>query len=253
MKSPTDGEFDVDYYLNETTLAESWANKIKHLKNIPVDPIESNKTDLNDLVQIYREFCKFSGEEEKKITNIDQETLNRLHGTYERTHESLSRKENNSILYKFHHSIHYHEDKQTTRKRLDVGWGTYEGPLTQNFPCNNFYEKQIVKNNIYLPWAELGKKPFVYWKNKEPSNKDRFMELCKPHQTFRAKFMIALQDIIPTPLPNQFTQWFEQYKDSWLYKNKLQKWDEIDETSAPLLAVANHKVNLSDKEFVKIL
>ena len=32
---------DIDYTINNTLLAEKWFRKIKHLQNIPIDPIES--------------------------------------------------------------------------------------------------------------------------------------------------------------------------------------------------------------------
>ena len=50
----------------------------------------------------------------------------------------------------------------------------------------------IEKNNIYLPWAELGKKPVRYYTDKEPSDQKRINQLCKPHKTLRAKFFISL-------------------------------------------------------------
>lgn len=246
-------EFDLDYDVYDSELAQIWMRKIKHLRKIPIDPIESNKENLEDIENITKNFCLLAGIKHSPIVEINQHILNQLHNIYETHHDRLSKLKDNSLLYLFHHAIHYHEDKKSTLKRLEVGWGTNEGPLTQEFPCNNYYADGIKKNHIYLPWAELGKKPFTYWMNKEPTDQSRFMELCKPHVTFRAKFMIALRDVKIMPFPNQFNQWFNQFKSQWLSLHGLDKWDEVDEISAPLLAIPQHKFDISGSSFVRIL
>jgi len=64
--------------------------------------------------------------------------------------QNLSKKENNSILYKFHHSIHYNEHGNITenKKNITIGWGTKEGPLTEIFSCNNYYDQSLIKKLI---------------------------------------------------------------------------------------------------------
>lgn len=234
----------LGYVLNDSEIAYKWFQKIKHLKHIPVDRVESEIMDLSDLDTIYRHFCEFANIEYKKIDSITQPTLNQLHQCYEKLHAKLSVKKNNQILYKFHHAIHSHEAKPTKRKHLHIGWGSNEGPLTTNFKCNIFYEDKLKKNHIYLPWSELGKTPLHYWRNQEPNNIIRFVELAKPHQTFRARFKVSLEDYDPNALPNEFIHWFAQYKESWLSTYELDDWTEIDEYSAPLLAIPTHNQNM---------
>lgn len=238
-------EIDLDYKLHDSLLAEKWAKKLKHLKRIPIDPIESNVTDVSDLEVIYTEFCKFSGLDPIEVDLVDQNKLNQLHKIYEEHHERLSRTKNNEILYKFHHCIHYHEEgNRNTTKSIPVGWGKFEGPLTTRYDCYKFYENTISKNNIYLPWAELGKTPQVYWRNKEPNNQGRFNELAVPHVTFRARFFIALYDYIPPPLDPKFVQWFDQFKQEWFAHHGVDKWNNIHEHSAPLLATTDYQSDL---------
>lgn len=252
FKNSNNQEVDCDYRLYDSIVADKWFKKIKHLKNIPHDHIESELLDYNNLKDIYQEFCKFAEITPIDFQNIDQKLLNHLHKIYEQSHENLSKKENKSILYKFHHSIHFHESKNNKEiNKINVGWGVKEGPLTEHFYCNQYYESQIIKNNVYLPWAELGKTPLAYWKNAEPNNQSRFNELAKPHITFRTKFFVATKNIEPTPLSNNFLDWFNDYKNVWFEHYKINRWDHIDEHSAPLLAIANHKADLTDCKFVR--
>ena len=245
--------FDVDYTLNDTVVADKWFNKIKHLRFVPIDKTESEQVDLSNIKQIYLDFCKFAELEPIELEQIDQDVLNQLHKIYETSHQHVSKKKNNDILYKFHHAVHYHETNDHVQTKINVGWGVKEGLLTENFLCNSHYEPTIKANNIYLSWAELGKRPMDYWKDKEPNSKTRFEELAKPHITLRAKFFIAQNDIMPKKLEDTFLKWFDPYKESWLNKYNLNKWDEIDEHSAPLLATTVQTMELDHCKFVKIV
>ena len=255
FKDSNNQEIDLDYQVYDSIIASKWLNKIKHLKNINIDKIESQQEDVSDLRVIYKEFCFLAGIQPKIFHSIDQPLLNDFHKLYEDFHEVLSKKPNNSVLYKFHHSIHHNEtiDKNEHTKYITVGWGTKEGPLTEKFICNNYYETKLKKNNIYLPWTELGKKPLIYWKDKELNDQKRINQLCKPHITLRAKFFIPLNDIFPDVLPTEFKEWFEKYEKSWLSHNSITRWNEIDEYCAPLLAIASHSEDMSNLSFVKIL
>lgn len=247
---------DVDYKVHDSTLADKWFKKIKHLKNVPIDPIESGLANVSDLKTIHRHFCDFAGVDYEPLTFLDQEVLNNLHHLYEKNHDRLAGVSNNSILYKFHHAVHYQENKLKKNDRnnfITVGWGIHEGPLTNNTFCGGFYETKIIKNFIYLPWAELGKTPLQYWRDKEPNDQERFNALAKPHFTFRAKFSIALQNIDPPALDPQFELWFKSFKKAWLDHHGISKWDELDEYSAPLLATTADTTDLQNTQVVSIL
>ncbi len=252
LSNQEDKDIDVEYELHDSLLAEKWIKKIKHLKRVAIDPVESQIVDVSNLESIYNEFCKFANLEPINIENFDQDKLNQLHKIYEDQHEVLSRMKDNEILYKFHHSIHHNENIKGSKDQLVVGWGVYEGPLTERFDCHSYYADKIEQNNIYLPWSELGKKPFVYYTDKEPSNQKRINELCKPHTTFRAKFFISLHDINPTRFTPDFTKWFDQYKKAWFEAHNIQEYTEIHEYNAPLLAHTNNKQDFTGFKFVRI-
>jgi len=254
FKDHEDKIVDVSYTLNRSLLAEKWFNKIKHLYQIPIDSIESGLADTSDLDGIYEEFCNFANLPYERIdlTKDKQETLNFLHQVYEKSHDRLSRFQDNDILYKFHHAIHDNEEETLERWRLQVGWGTKEGPLTEQFMCNSYFEDEIYKNFIYATESELGKSPHQYWSQKEPNNQSRILELCRPHMTLRAKFFIALQDRRPEPFQQEFIEWTHTHMQEWLAHYNLDAWRPIDEQSAPLLARTDYKGNLAGHRFSHI-
>ena len=84
-------DIEIDYRVHNTELAEKWFAKIKHLKRVPFDTIESGTEDVSDLRGIYKEFCNFAGIEYEPFDNINQKICNKLHKLYEDQHEKLSR------------------------------------------------------------------------------------------------------------------------------------------------------------------
>ena len=253
LKNSNNQEIDVDYTLHNSVLARKWADKIKHLKNVQISATETQINDVSDIKEVYKKFCELADLRPIHIQKLDQPTLNKLHEIYENNHQALSTKSHSDILYKFHHSIHFHETFTKKIPALLVGWGVYEGPLTETFDCHRYYDKMLKQNNIYLPWAELGKTPLYYYMNGEPNDQIRFNKLCKPHMTFRAKFMVALKDKTPEKFSPSFTTWFNRFKSSWLEKYGLDDYTEMHEYSAPLLAHTEDKTDLEGFDFVKIL
>ena len=246
---------DVDYTLNDTVLAEKWFHKIKHLHRIPIDPVESAQMDFSNLTDICKNFFAFADLDTPMINfkEITQKELNALHKMYEDNHDRLAPLKDNAILYKFHNAIHHIEQKTAPRERIKVGWGVKEGPLAENFHCNEYFESTIKKNFIYATESELGKTPYQYWENGEPADQTRFNQLCKPHLTLRAKFHISLVDVDPVAFKKEFVDWFSKYSEDWIAKYRLESWRPIDEQSAPLLAYTDYTDNLDSYDFKRII
>ena len=243
-------DIECNYVLHDSAVAEKWFHKIKHLKNIPIDKIESNLVDVGNIHRIYDEFCNTFNIAKQEFEDIThQNALNKLHEVYETNHEQLSRHENSQLLYKFHHAIHKAEKQYNDLDKIVISWGTKEGPLTEQYKCHNHYNEKIEKNNLYLPWAELGKQPMQYWIDKEPNTQSRINELCKPHITFRAKFFVSLSDKAPKLFDPNFTKWFEPFKKSWLDTYDILDYTEKHHYSAPLLAISAHQYDLDGAEF----
>ena len=245
---------DIDYKLHDTLLSVKWFTKIKHLHKIQIDAVISELEDVSNLELIYEEFCKFARLPKIPLPQkIDQPTCNFLHQIYEENHDRFAGKKNSEIMYRFHHAIHNAERGHKSKTKLYVGWGVKEGPLTQIMNCHPFYEQSIIQNNIYLPWAELGKTPYRYWEDVEPNDVGRFNALSIPHRKFRAMFFIALNDRNCLPFPNQFNQYFNQFKQNWLSHWGIDDWTERDEWCAPLLAYTDTHIDMRDLRFKKIV
>jgi hypothetical protein len=234
-------------------VSERWIKKIKHLSSIPLSAVETTGTSFaDDMENLHREFCKFAGIKYSKKNYSEQQSLNQLHELYEKNHDRLSMIKNNDILYKFHNAIHQLE-KENIKTGLGfyIGWGINEGPLEETFNCNEFYAETFIKNNLYLPWTELGKTPLYYYINKEPEDINRFCELAKPHETLRAKFMIALKDFNPPRLSQEFEQWFAPFKSLWLQHHNIKDWRACDEYLGVLLAEPEDK-NIDIEQMLKV-
>ena len=89
---------ECTYTLHESIIASNWFRKIKHLKDVPVDPVESYMTDLSDIKALYRQFCDYA-QIPKDIdwTVLDQDVLNALHRVYESHHPTLVNLPNTAI------------------------------------------------------------------------------------------------------------------------------------------------------------
>ena len=246
---------DIDYVITDNPVAALWASKIKHLRGVEVDPIETSGFIFGSLESYHREFCNMSGTPYVELDYDLQGDLNYLHELYEKNHKRLSISKDPQFLYAFHHAIHDKEIKTRKETKHYVGWGVKEGPLTTMYKCNEFYSDHLEKNNLYLPWSELGKTPLAYYRNKEPSRLDRFIELGKPHVTLRPRFMICRRKESVKQFDDGFKNWFATLSQGWLAHYALDQWREQDEFSGVLLATpadGSIDVDIILKQFPKI-
>jgi hypothetical protein len=232
----------ITYTLADNIIANKWIKKIKHLQKIKPSETETSGYHKGTLENLHKEYCQFAGIEYFDMDYSQQSSLNVLHETYEQNHERLSRQENNEIIYRFHQAIHAQETQYEKTLYHYVGWGTMEGPLTEIFNCNEHYADAMLKNNIYLPWSELGKTPLHYFEDKEPSHIERIFELVKPHVTLRTKFVICKGDKTVKKLSKEFKDWFQPYKNPWLNYYSITDWQARDEQSGVLLAECDDHV-----------
>lgn len=245
---------DVDYRLIDNSIAKKWYKKLKHIYRLPVSKSETrNEYDL-DISKHHKIFCEKIGLDFKELDYNKQEDLNYLHWLYESQFSNVvNNTKNTDFLYLFHHSIHNKEsmNKNDIGTNFNIGWGELEGPLTQKQNLNSFYSENIKKNNLYLMWSELGKKPFRYFLDHEPHNQERFNELAKPHQHFRVQFSLRCVESKNEKFSEPFKKWFKNYKDSWLQAYGLKDWTERDEFSG--VHLAEPITNISEPEqFLKM-
>lgn len=218
----------MDYYLADHEVAQKWIKKIKHLQKVEFDPYETDEYGRSyDLDGAYKEFCECLNISPIEKNKDHQQYLNDLHELFECNHDSFP-KEKRSILYKFHYSVHYSQENYIN-DYFGIGWGVKEGPLTEKIRCYSQYTDSIEQGNLYLEWNELGKRPYRYWKEKEPNDKKRFNELCIPHINLRARFSIPYRSMSPKTFSPEFINWFDEYKADWLNMHHLQDWTPLHE------------------------
>lgn len=231
----------IRYVLDENHVAEVWFKAMKHLRNVEPHPIDSSRHTPRDVVTCYKSFCDFAGIKPLEFDTVDREVLNLFHSQYMEHHDRLSRIKNCDIIYEFHQSIHTLERELTGADRVEdrmhkVSYSRKSTPFHDKIRCNLYYADQLVANNIYLHIAESGKKPMECWDDGESSDEANLDRVMVAHHNYKPDWYICLRSHVPTPLPKEFYKWFDPYKNTFLKKFGLEKWDHIDEQSSVLLA-----------------
>jgi hypothetical protein len=231
----------VTYELQDNPVADLWIKAMKHLKNVEPHPFDSHRKEPRDLDISYPLYCDFAGIEPIDIGHIDRKVLNGLHRQYMDNADRLSRIQDCEIMYEFHQAIHRVERKMSGTpmhedQMHEITYSRASAPLHKRFPCNQFYADRIIKNNIYLRFAESGKRPSECWDDKETATKENLDKTMVAHYTFKPDWFISLKSYHPSPLPKQFDDWFYPFRQDFLDRFGLSKWDHVDEQSAVHLA-----------------
>ena len=76
--------------------------------------------------------------------------------------------------------------------------------------------------DVFVAYAELGKPPYTYWRDREPNDTARMCELAAPWKSFKPRIGIALADreLHPSDWP-EFCAWFESVQDAYWQGLKL--------------------------------
>ena len=93
--------YDINYIVADNPVADLWSNKIKHLRNSDIDPVETSGFKFNSLEVYHKKFCLEAEVEFKKVDYNLQKDLNYLHELYEKHHDRLSIKKNNKYYLIF--------------------------------------------------------------------------------------------------------------------------------------------------------
>lgn len=231
----------VTYELQDNPVADLWITAMKHLKNVAPHPFDSHRKEPRELSTTYPLFCKFAGVEQVDISNINRQVLNSLHRQYMDNADRLSRIKECDIIYEFHQAIHRLERQMTgTQMHEDemheITYSRNSDPFHKTFPCNKFYADRVLQNHIYLRIAESGKQPVECWDDGETASKQNIDKIMVPHYHFKPNWFISLKTRIPAPLTKEFEEWFAPFKQDFLDKFGLSKWDHVDEQSAVHLA-----------------
>jgi hypothetical protein len=219
----------LHYQLADNPIAKEWIKKIKHASKIPLDQFYTFKNEKN----IDQKEIIFAISKDLKILNdtigwiydikleYDQNDCNLLH-TFTIKHQYEYNTEVRDIFHRLHRKIHLLESvlSNSFKNWLDVDWGEKGGPLTTQHKQSpyQYYNFEILAGNIYQTYAEFGKTPYVYWKNKDADNKIDFFNTCKPHKTFRPGFSLCVYDVTCESFNEEFEKWFDRYREDWKKK-----------------------------------
>jgi hypothetical protein len=222
-------DLQLYYRLADNPVAEEWIKKIKHVSKIPLDQFYTSKNekiiDQKEINLVIAEDIKTLNDTVGWVYDIkseyNQKDCNLLHAftvAHQYDHDVKVR----DIFHRLHRKIHLLENvfSNSIKHRLDVEWGEKGGPLTTEYKQSpyQYYDLKMLAGNIYQPWAEFGKTPYTYWKNRDADNDEHFINTCKPHITFRPGFSLYINDITYEDFNEEFERWFDRYRQLWQKK-----------------------------------
>jgi hypothetical protein len=171
----------------------------------------------------------------------DQSYFNEIHKIYEQQYDG------NSQWTDFHEFIHLCEKLPT--KAMVIDYREKSGLLEKKFDLKWMKDTttHVFPGDVYVSWSELGKIPYIYWKNLEPNSIDRLCQLAKPWLKLRPKLSIALEevDFISQCNVQEFNQWWANYKHLWCQHWNIPSWNIEDMMS---VSVVGH---IADIDLVK--
>jgi hypothetical protein len=198
--------------------------------------------------------------DQQKCLSLDQTYLNFLHQVYEKNYNG------NPIWMDFHETIHILEKfsrdpdeiprGSLSLRELGIYYREAMGLLEQKFDesYQTDFVTQTKPGELYIAWAELGKTPFSYWQDKEPTNINRICELAVPWDKLKPYFFVSIDDqdllVDYTKKVNEFLAWWAPYKEDWCTHWNLNNWKWQDMFSViPIGKVENFNglVNAIDR------
>lgn len=158
------------------------------------------------------------------ILQKNQEYLNFLHRLYEQSYDG------SPDWLDYHEHIHLCEEYNHKHRHLHINYREKAGLLERPFDFKwlDYSTTEVKAGDVFVQWAELGKTPYTYWKNKEPNDINRIRELCKPWLRLRPKVLVAIDDYSYYKSSIEFNQWWQNYHDAWCSHWNIPRWDLKD-------------------------
>jgi hypothetical protein len=225
----------LELVLDTTPITTVYKQIYKHLRHVPIpfrdwdNPFYSDNLDHCDLVKrliIHAGKVHVQIDQERCLAQ-DQNYLNYIHEIYEKNYNG------NPAWLNFHEHIHLCERQYgQISKILRIDYREKSGMLEKPFDykwLKNATTK-IKAGDVFVNWAELGKTPYRYWKNREPNDMNRMQELIKPWISLKPKILIALEDI--DTLKNieieEFESWWMQHSKALCQYWNIPSWEIND-------------------------
>lgn len=221
----------VPVTIKSTPLASTLLQMFKHLQHVEIpfreqdSPFYLKNNTTDQLIDRLISFGKVLGidvDRQRCIEN-DQSYFNHLHQIYENQYNGDTR------WLDYHEHIHILEDSKIGNQAvLEIDYREKAGPLEKKFDPNWLEDSSTFVNagSVYIKWAELGKSPYVYWKNEEPNDISRICQLAKPWLKLRPKLLVAFNDIdfLENKRQDEFNCWWSQYHDEWCRHWNIESW-----------------------------
>lgn len=244
----------VDLCIKDNDLGQMYHKIYKNLRHAPLEFRKWDNPFYLDLVtheQLIADLEFYAAKVEVVIDRTralaqDQVYFNKLHKIYELNYNGHFQ------WLDFHEHIHLCEkDYKLRPKILDIDYREKAGMLIQPFNLNWLKESTtlIRKGDVFVSWAELGKTPYVYWRNNEPDDFERLCALAKPWLNLRPKIKIAFEDfdLLRNIDQEKFNLWWIKYETDWCRHWNLTYWTIEDMFANAVLG------RVSDPETIKWL
>lgn len=177
--------------------------------------------------------------------NQDQNHFNAIHKIYEHNYNG------DPAWLAFHEHIHMCEQWPAQKSRLTIDYREKSGMLEQPFD-QTWLENATTKikaGDVYVEWAELGKTPYYYWKDREPDSMTRMCELAKPWLTLRPKIIVAFADTdtLHNVDVGEFESWWKHRSEEWCQHWNISSWSVMDMFSVVRLGYAPEFANIIEQ------
>jgi hypothetical protein len=229
MRILFDDNTSVFFDLLDCDLAPIYGRIISHLRHLDI-PFRDwdNPYNLKDPVTRLIEFgtrLKITVDR-LRCEQKDQDYLNFLHEVYEKNYVTCP----DPRWLDFHEQIHLCENFGASQCFLQIDYRDKAGLLEKPFDMSwlKSGKTRVRAGDVFVRWAELGKPPYIYWRDKEPDDITRIKELAKPWLKLRPMLLVALQDHDFGVSSDEFEQWWEQYHAEWCAHWNISKWDLVD-------------------------
>tara|TARA_R110000868_G_scaffold159457_3_gene388290 strand:- start:3721 stop:4533 length:813 start_codon:yes stop_codon:yes gene_type:complete len=233
IKFGDDKSFIIELLNNP--VADYIQNSFKHLQNLDLDiaiyDMPNTQWPSKDHIVTMLKNSAVLLDIDIDLTQIlEQEYLNTLHKIFENGYDGKD-----TVWLDFHESIHMIESYENTRSsRFTINYRQKGGPLTRKFDRKNLTlgSTFVSRGTCYVHWNELGKTPFRYFNDGEPSSIERILQLVKPWVYLKPVISIALkdQDIYEKfeERKDEFNRWFAPFKDQWCQYWNLEDWNPTE-------------------------
>jgi hypothetical protein len=213
---------DIKLDIQDTAAGLALCSMLKHLQHVPVpfaeldNPYCRKELDLDSHIVSK---AALVGVDIQRDLLRDQQYLNHLHKLYEEQYDG------GLVWLGFHEDIHAIEERNrgTEPAVVKVNWRTLGGKITQ--PMTPDIEScavgQVCAGDVFVCYGELGKPLYTYWRDQEPNQLSRVLQLCAPWTQFKPNIGIALEDC--DLKPHDWTQFLE-----WGQRINTTYWTALD-------------------------